>query len=147
MSQLDSPEIQSSRCFGIAYDKDAKECKMCEVARLCEQRVMGDVRKPTPKAKPTVKTNAAEEGATDTMAPANTRPEPKKEAKPAKKEKPKKAEKNYDPEMPDFKSMDIEDLEKLASEREIDLKDFEKYTQVNIRRMRLIMSLKKTYEV
>lgn len=148
MSQLDTPEIQNSRCFGVAYDKDAKECKVCEVANLCAQRVNGDVRKPTP-TKPTVKKNSAAENATDTMKPATARPEPQKEAaKPAEKKKSaKKADKNYDPAMPDFKAMELEDIEKLAVERGLNLDDYSSYTNAGIRRMRLTMGVKKTYEV
>jgi hypothetical protein len=148
MSQLDNAAIQSSRCFGVAYDKDAKECKVCEVANLCAQRVMGDVKKPVP-TKPTANKNTAAENATETMKPAAARPEPQKEAaKPAKKEKPKKSAKNYDPSMPeDFKAMSLEDLESLAVERGLNLDDYAKYADVPIRRMRLTMGIKKTYEI
>lgn len=148
MSQLDNPAIKESRCFGVAYDKDAKECKVCEVANLCSQRVLSDVRKPTP-TKPTVKKNTAAENATETMKPAAARPEPQKEAsKPAtKKKESKKSDKNYDPDMPDFKPMSLEDIEKLAVERGLNLDDYSSYTNAGIRRMRLTMGVKKTYEV
>lgn len=138
-------KIKESKCFGFAYDKDAPECKICEVANLCAQRVMNGVKKPTPS--PTVKKNTAAENTSDTMKPETTRPEPQKEAtKPTKKKESKKSSKNYDPSMPDFKAMSNEDLDKLAVERGLDLEGFN-YSNVSIRRMRLTMAIKKTYEV
>ncbi len=150
MSQLDIPEIQNSRCFGVAFDKDASECKICQVKNVCQQRCMADVKKPTPAAKPTVKKNTAAENTTETMKPATARPEPQKEAAkaPAKKSSAKKASsKEYDPNMPDFKPMALEDLENLAVERGLNLEDYNKYADVSIRRMRLTMGIKKTYEI
>lgn len=148
MGQTDNKELKESRCFGIAYDKDAKECKVCEVAKLCEQNTLGGVRKPTP-TKPTAKSNAAAENAKDTMEPETPRPEPKAESKKPPKKTAKKTEKNYDPSMPeDFKSMSLEDMEKLAKERGLDYDEYaQKYSNVSILRMRLTMGIKKTYEI
>ena len=49
--------------------------------------------------------------------------------------------------MPDFKNFSVEELEKMAIERGCDLTGFEKYVVPNIRRMRLTMTIKKTYEL
>jgi hypothetical protein len=145
MSVSNNDKIKESRCFGFAFDKDAKECKICEVAHMCEQRVLSDIKKPTPK--PTVKKDMAEQDASTVMKPQNNRPEPQKEsAKPTKK-KEKKVTKNYDPDMPDFKAMSIEELDSLAVERGLNPDDFNTYANVSIRRMRLTMAVKKTYEV
>ena len=88
------------------------------------------------------------------MKPANPRPEPKKSdnenktektAKKSAKEK-TKDEVTYNSDMPDFKPMSIEDLVELAKERGLNPADFDKYTHTNIKKMRLTMALKKTYE-
>ena len=49
--------------------------------------------------------------------------------------------------MPDFKPMSIEDIVKLATERGVNVAEYDKYTATNIKRMRLIMAIKATYEV
>ena len=41
----------------------------------------------------------------------------------------------------------MEEITALATERGLNLKDFDKYGNDNIKRMRLTMSIKKTYEV
>ena len=49
--------------------------------------------------------------------------------------------------MPDFKAMSVDELCSLIDERGGNSKEFDKYTAENIKRMRLTMALKKTYEV
>ena len=79
-------------------------------------------------------------------------------AKSAAKEKDKTAKKPVNPtkakkdvkyadDMPDFKAMSVDELCSLIDERGGDSKEFDKYTAENIKRMRLTMALKKTYEV
>ena len=65
--------------------------------------------------------------------------------KPVKEKK--KSDIKYSDDMPDFKKMDMTEIEDLLVKRGGDLSDFEKYTNVNIRKMRLIMALKKTFEI
>ena len=62
---------------------------------------------------------------------------------------PAKAKKDvkYADDMPDFKAMSVDELCALIDERGGDSKEFDKYTAENIKRMRLTMALKKTYEV
>ena len=123
---------------------------MCEVAHICKQRTLsGSKMVEEPKTEETV----------STMKPTEARPEPKdkettagQEEKPAtsKKKTTKKQDKpevNYDASMPDFKAMTIESLINLSKERGLNPSDFDKYTAVNIKRMRITMALKKTYEL
>ena len=119
--------IKNSRCFGIAYDSSTKECKVCEVSKLCKARTEGT---PAPtKADP---------------APDVT---PAEKPKPAPKKQSKASDKKYAEDMPDFKALQVDELIKLAADRGIDTSAFEKFTDVKIKRMRMIMALKVTYEV
>lgn len=68
-----------------------------------------------------------------------------KAKKPVKEKKQSTAE--YDESMPDFKPMSVEELESLLTERGGNVADFEKYSNPSIKKMRLTMALKKTYEV
>lgn len=154
----DMKKIKESKCFGIAWDGDVKECKICEVSNICKQKTLGETKQvPTTKpAKPATK-KAEESETVSTMKPANPRPEPKsnesagekKSAKPTatKKAESKKAEASYDSEMPDFKPMSVEELLELAKERGLNPAEFDKYTHTNIKKMRVTMALKKTYEL
>lgn len=130
--------IKASRCFGVAYDSSVKECKMCEVCKLCKQKSEGII---PAKEDLTEKTNPV-----DTVVKSDKRPEPKEQSKPAKKQK-QSASKEYSSDMPDFKPMSIEDITNLAAERGVDVSEYDKYTATNIKRMRLIMAIKATYEV
>lgn len=144
--------IKNSHCFGVAYDAAVKECKLCEVSKLCKARTEG-----TPAQDAGAKVNATVAAAPDTdTTPAQPRPQPKTaEAAPAPAPKAPKApkaskpasSKQYDPDMPDFKPMEMDDLVKLASDRGVDVKQFDKFTETKIKRMRIIMALKATYEV
>lgn len=139
--------IKSSICFGVAYDGTVKECKICDVRNRCKAKCeMGSTEGTRPDA--TDLADAVEVTYDEDKAAKATA---KKEAAPAKK-KPatvakEKKQVNYADDMPDFKPMNIEDMMTLAEERGINLADFDKYTNDNIKRMRLTMALKKTYEV
>lgn len=158
--------IQQSGCFGFAYDPDVRECQRCDVKTKCEARCRATmVSKPATvtiaapadvDSEAEVKTSAKVLVVPQLNKKAEEKPieKPKKVEKPAepKPEKPKKAvEKpviNYSPDMPAFKDLPMEELEKLAAERGIDVPSvIEKYSAPNIKRMRLTMALKKTYEV
>ena len=130
--------IKASRCFGVAYDSSVKECKMCEVCKLCKQKSEGII--PAKEDLPE-KTKAE-----DTEVKSTKRPEPKEQSRPAKKQK-QSASKKYSNDMPDFKPMSLEDIISLATERGINVSEYDKYTATNIKRMRLIMAIKSTYEV
>lgn len=152
----DMKEVKNSRCFGIAYDGDVKECKICEVANLCKQKTTGTSKKAPLTPAPAKKSDISnDDSKVSTMKPSNPRPEPNdsepaenntQDKKPAKKQS-KKAEVSYADDMPDFKPMSVEDLIELAEKRGIDPADFDKYTNVSIKKMRVTMALKKTYEV
>lgn len=157
MAMTTEEMIQASQCFGVAFDPTVSECKQCDVHLRCEQKCrMGRAMVPTrpmstmladpmdvlepdtapqqPKVTSTPKPKAS------TPAPAQTSP-PKKTVKDAVKSK------NYSPDMPEFKGLTMAQLEKMVVERGGDLAEFDKYKAENIRRMRLTMYLKKTYEV
>lgn len=162
MSEIstDLTAIKSSKCFGIAWDGECKECNMCEVSNLCKQRTLGGAKPSVSKPVTTTKEENAEEPVS-TMKPATSRPEPKNAAEqeateveeaPAKQEtksKPKKdkEEVQYSDDMPEFKSMSVEELLTLAKERGLNPASFDKYTNTNIKKMRITMALKKTYVV
>lgn len=143
-------KVKESKCFGIAWDGDVKECKICEVAGVCKQRTLGGTKQAPAKPAPAKKSDisADDNKVSSTMKPSNPRPEPKKEAeKPEKKTTAKaKAEVNYDDDMPDFKPMGVDELLELAKKRGLNPADFDKYTNTNIKKMRVTMALKKTYE-
>jgi hypothetical protein len=133
--------IKASRCFGLAYDSSVKECKVCEVCKLCKQKTEGII-----PAKEDLPDNT---NPVDTEVKATKRPEPKEQSKPVKPAKKAKqnAGKTYSDDMPDFKPMSIDDIINLASERGVNVSEYDKYTATNIKRMRLIMAIKATYEV
>lgn len=126
--------IKNSSCFGVAFDGSVRECKICEVKLKCESKCrLGAVSKPEP-----VDVATADEVTTKEKKATAKKSVPVKDAA-----KPKA---QYSDDMPDFKSMSADDIEALAAERGIDMSQFDKYKAANIRRMRVIMALKKTYE-
>ena len=146
MAMTTEEMINASQCFGVAYDSTVPECKQCDVHLRCEQKCrMGRAMIPTrpmptmlaepmevlepdkPKSQPSAATPAAQI--------------PKKTVKEAVKSK------NYDPAMPEFKGLTMAQMEKMVVERGGNLEEFDKYKAENIRRMRLTMFLKSTYEV
>ena len=135
--------IRNSQCFGVAFDKHVPECRACDVKLKCEAKCHMvssiDSMRPTP----TLTANVSE--IVDGLAKGEVKAKAK--ASPKKTVKDTVVTKNYDAKMPEFKSLTVEELEKMAVERGADLADFEKFKAANIRRMRLTMYLKKTYEV
>lgn len=91
------------------------------------------------------KSEAAEKKAVDDDKPATAvkNTEKNTEKKP-KKEKPKK---NYSPEMPVFKDMTMDEMLNLLRQRGGDADKILTYKTEAIQKMRVIMALKKTYEV
>lgn len=156
----DMKKVKDSKCFGIAWDGEVKECKICEVANMCKQRTLGSVKQVPPTASKPATKKADKVSTVDTMAPSNPRPEPKNQSddvkKPAKKSAAKSSKKssksdkpavNYAPDMPDFKPMSVDELLALAKDRGLNPAEFDSYTHANIKKMRVTMALKKTYEV
>lgn len=134
--------LKNSSCFGVAFDGSVKECKICEVKTRCEAKCRMGLGKPESIAVAT-----PEEVTEEAEAGVEVKKEIKKNAtKKSVKEAAAKPKVKYADEMPEFKSMSIEELEKLAEERGIDISQFEKYNSPNIKRMRMTMQLKKTYE-
>jgi hypothetical protein len=144
-------QIKNSKCFGVAYDATVKECKICEVANMCKMQMEKGIsqvpNKPSKAAASTV-AKASEDVVNPAPAKSSSKPKPAaaKSEKPAKKAT-NKPGKNYDPDMPDFKQMELDELESTCEERGIDLGQFEKYSSDQIKRMRMVMALKATYEI
>lgn len=138
--------IQNSVCFGVAFDGSVKECKICEVKARCKAASEGMSKAYVMSLEKAEKPGATLVAEKDEI----TYEEPKTQLKPLKERKTTsvkaKAEVTYSGDMPDLKAMEYSDLESLAKERGIKLEDFEKYSNNNIKRMRLTMAIKKTYE-
>lgn len=132
--------IKNSSCFGLAYSPKVRECKICEVALRCQKKcTLGSGEKPV-KPKDVVDETPKVEDTQVEMGNVN-------DDKP-KKKKPTKPKKNYDPSMPVFKDMGVDEMFDLLESRGAgNRKDFEKYTNPSILKMRLTMALKKTYEI
>lgn len=141
--------IKQSRCFGVAYDASVKECKMCEVGKLCRQKTEGIVVSSGAVDTPTTKKEKEKE--TEVASPS-PRPTPKPAAnatatgKSSKKKGSTKPEKEYTDDMPEFKPMQLDELITLANGRGLDTAFIDNYSDVKIKRMRLIMVLKQSYE-
>ena len=139
--------IKNSTCFGVAYDGTVKECKICEVRTKCKAKCetgSGEV----PKKPDSV--NLADKDEVSQSDEAAAKSAAKEKDKTAKKPvNPAKAKKDvkYADDMPDFKAMSVDELCSLIDERGGNSKEFDKYTAENIKRMRLTMALKKTYDV
>lgn len=140
--------IKSSNCFGIAFDGSVKECKICEVRLKCENKCrcgVGEVPKKPDQA------NLADKDEVSMSDEAMKKSKAKESDKTAKKPVKKgaaKADVKYADDMPsDFKSMSIDELCQLLNDRGGDASEFDKYTADNIKRMRLTMAIKKTYEI
>lgn len=133
--------IKNSICFGVAYDPSVKECKICEVKLKCKSKCgcgVDDMDELPKKPEATDIADKQEVTFDDTKKvtkkPTTVKPEKKKK------------EVEYAEDMPDLKSMSFDEIKDLAVNRGIDLSDFDKYNNDNIKRMRLTMALKKTYE-
>jgi hypothetical protein len=141
--------LQESTCFGIAHDESVPECQKCDVRGQCKARMEGaNIPTPRKKEKKVVETPKETKPATKT-APKSDKPSTGstgtvKKTTPAKpKAEAKKDPVQYSSDMPDFKPMSFEALKELATERNVEWKD---YSNDSITRMRLIMNLKKSYQ-
>ena len=153
-TQIDSrllEALQQSTCFGIAYDETVPECKQCDVKAQCKKKSEGFMV-PTPITKPKKTTTSSTAEKEPTKPATTSKPKTAKAttSKPTaksdstvKKAVPKKSTPVPDGSMPEFKSMTLDELKELATERNVEWKD---YGNDNITRMRLIMSLKKSYQ-
>ena len=160
--QIDSrllEALQQSTCFGIAHDENVPECKQCDVRAQCKKKSEGFLNIPTPiakpkkattssttkKDKPTSKasTTASKSKATKSVASKSTAKTTTKSTSTVKKAETKKSTPVPTGNMPDFKSMSLDELKELAAERNVEWKD---YGNAQITRMRLIMALKKSYQ-
>lgn len=134
--------LKSSTCFGLAHDETVPECKQCDVRAQCKVKSEGEMNIPIPKGKATVAPSTkevAKKEAPKKPTKKADKPTPvKKESKPA----PKKQASSNTGDVPDFKTMSLDDLKSLASKRSVEWKD---YGNDQITRMRLIMALKKSY--
>lgn len=138
--------IKKSTCFGIAYDASVRECKICEVKLKCENKCRLGVGEVPQKPESVALADKDEVSMSDEAIEKSKAKE--KDAKAKKPVKEKKASTvEYDESMPDFKPMSVEELETLLTERGGNTADFEKYSNPSIKKMRLTMALKKTYEV
>ena len=174
--------INSSKCFGLAYNKLATECKICEVRTRCEAKCLA-IAEVTRFPDPVKVCSTGYEDISHTQEhtsskvaqfpkvvsqesqpedlPCETKhtlpkqsskveqsvevPKKKKKKKPTKERS--QVEPNYSSDMPQFKHMTIEEVEKFAESRGINPIEFDKYNSPNIRRMRMIMAIKQTYEI
>lgn len=138
--------IKSSKCFGIAFDGSVKECKICEVRLKCENKCRLGVGETPQKPDSVNIADKDEVSSSDEAAAKSAAKEKDKTAKKPTKTK-EKTEVQYSEEMPDFKAMSIEELAELLNSRGGDASEFDKYDKDAIKRMRMTMAIKKTYEV
>jgi adenine-specific DNA glycosylase len=132
--------LEESTCFGIAPDDSVPECQQCDVRLQCKAKASGELvdlpdkkvvkeekPKDTPKKAPKKTENSSSKKSTN---------KPK-----ANKPKSTKTVSNTSG-LPNFKEMAWEELEQLATDRNVEWKD---YGNPQINRMRIIMALKKSY--
>ena len=146
-------QITESKCFGVAYDRSVEECKKCEVWKLCYQKCNGYVQPSNlsdTEPETIVDTLYKQANGDDTIDDVIEEPKKPDTKKPAKKPARKKKQvpkKEYSPDMPVFKEMSMEELIDLCKTKDIDLEQFERFSSQQIKRMRVIMALKKLYEI
>lgn len=129
MKSLEQQKSESP-CYGMAFSSSAKECKICHFREDCKLKSEAFLQKPeSPMTKSTL---LAKEK-------AKTNPDIASKVKVI-------GNKNKATGMPDFKALSLEDLEKLAAERCPNDTSWQKFDNVGIRRMRVTMAIKKTYE-
>ncbi len=139
--------IKSSSCFGLAYDASVKECKICEVRTKCKSKCEGGNVELPKKPASVALADKDEVSMSDSAVDKSKAKEKSATAKKPVKEK-KKSDVKYSDDMPeDFKSMSIEELAELLTKRGGDPAEFDKYSAENIKRMRMTMAIKKTYEI
>lgn len=138
--------LQASTCFGIAHDESVPECKMCDVKAQCKKKSEGaDIPVPTTKvvaASSKPKEVKKEVPAKETKKPASKSTPAKAATKNTSKSEAPKPASTPSGNIPDFKSLQLEELKDMAKERNVEWKD---YGNDSITRMRLIMALKKSY--
>ena len=139
--------IKSSKCFGIAFDGSVKECRICEVKLKCENKCRCGVGDTPQKPNSVNLADKDEVSESDEAMEKSSAKEKDKTAKKPANTKAAKANVQYSEELPDFKAMSIEELCELLDSRGGKSSDFDKYSAENIKRMRLTMAIKKTYEV
>jgi hypothetical protein len=150
-------QIKESTCFGVAFEPLVAECKRCELRQLCKTKCEGgeipddptiEVAATTTKSTAKTASNKAKKpespiNKVKQQTEKNVASDPKGAAKAnVSSSAPKKSTSGT--ELPDFKNMSMEDLEKLADERGADPK-WKTYENTGIRRMRCTMAIKKTY--
>lgn len=138
--------IKSSTCFGVAYDPNVKECKICEVRTKCKSKCEtgnGELPKKPAAAQQADKSEVSMSEAAIDKSKDKEKAAAKKPAKPAAS----KEKEQYADDMPDFKTMSIDELLNLLKDKGGNPADFDKYTAENIKRMRITMALKKFYVV
>lgn len=168
-------QISESTCFGIAFDTHATECGVCQAKLRCEAKCRMSMSAPpapitlaTPEEISTLtekkvtpfpnrSTNLTSDEADKAVPFPKSQAEPDplvptlpKDKTPEKKKAKRLVDKppvQYADDMPDFKTLELSELEKMAVDRGAVLADFDKFKAPNIRRMRLTMFVKKTYEV
>lgn len=142
-------QILQSKCFGEAYDRNVEECKKCEVWKLCYQKCNGYVQPNNlSDTEPETIVDVLYKQANGDDTPEDEKkPEPKKPAKKPARKKKQMPKKEYSPDMPVFKDMSMEELIDLCKTKDIDLEQFERFSSQQIKRMRVIMALKKLYEI
>lgn len=127
-------QIAESKCFGIAFTTSVRECKKCEVRDRCKDAMNNNIKNNLVH-KPESPLEELEKNVVTELKNSN-----KYTKKLNKKSNENQDKVNY----PNFKKMSLEELEKLAIERNAD-NSWQKYDNLGIRRMRLTMALKKTY--
>lgn len=139
--------IGESTCFGVAYDENIPECKECDVKAQCRSKAEGAVV-PTPVAKspvtppPTITEPPTKKEKDKKPKPPADKSSTDKPPTPSKTSKTTKEDKATDGNLPDFKSMTLQELVAMANQNGVVWKD---YNHENITRMRLIMGLKKHF--
>lgn len=139
--------LKASTCFGIAHDESVPECKQCDVRAQCKVKSEGELNIPIPKGKavvsPPVKDVAKKETPKKPATKKSDKPStPAKKSSPAAPKKATASKSSGSGDIPDFKPMSLDELKALANLRKVEWKDF---NNDQITRMRLIMSLKKSY--
>lgn len=137
--------IHGSKCFGLAFDNKAKECRICEVKLRCESACRMGGAESIPDS-----VNIADDDEVSETEKAVEKTKAKESSKTAKKvstlsSKKKSGDASYSEDMPDFKPMSMDEISQLLVDRGGDLSKFDKYSSDKIKRMRIIMAIKETY--
>jgi hypothetical protein len=143
-------ELESSTCFGVAYNGDTKECKQCDVQQECSARSAGNrafdsVKTLSPKTTEALTSEPAPTGDTSSPEAVNdtTPPKPAEDDQKVQKPRTHKPKHERPAGMPDPKTMTNDQLVALLKERGGSCKVYDK---PNIYHMRLVMAIEKTYK-